>query len=168
MPFCVLALCVTPLCVMPFCVLALCVMSFCVIPLCVMPFCVLAFCVMPLCVLPFSVMPFAVMPFLRDTYMIVSFLVFLRFGVVFFFFTNFDSVYFRLDLTLFTFRLLNFVIDIPSYQEPIMGSCSHLPNLQCNQPWKARENWVLQFHFHVRTLIISRTRLSRSLPRRRF
>ena len=47
--------------------------------------------------------------------MIVAFLVFLRFSVVFFF-TNFDSVYFRFDLTLFTFRLLNFVIDIPSYQ----------------------------------------------------
>ena len=31
-------------------------------------------------------------------------------------FTNFDSVYFRFDLTLFTFRLLNFVIDIPSYK----------------------------------------------------
>ena len=44
--------------------------------------------------------------------MIVAFLVFLPFSVVFFF-TNFDSVYFRLDLTLFAFRLLNFVIDIP-------------------------------------------------------
>ena len=33
--------------------------------------------------------------------MIVAFLIFL---------TNFDSVYFRFDLTLFTFRLLNFVI----------------------------------------------------------
>ena len=63
-----------------------------------MPFCVLPLCVMPLCVLPFSVMPFS------------AFLVFLPF------FTNFDSVYFRFDLpvTLFTFRLLNFVIDIPS------------------------------------------------------
>ena len=42
--------------------------------------------------------------------MIVAFLVFLPF------FTNFDSVYFRFDLpvTLFTFRLLNVVIDIPS------------------------------------------------------
>ena len=35
--------------------------------------------------------------------------------VFFFFFTNFDSVYVRFDLSLFTFRLLNFVIDIPSY-----------------------------------------------------
>ena len=69
-----------------------------------------SFCLLPLCVLPFSVMPF-----LRDTYMIVAFLVFLPFRVVFFFFTNFDSVYFRFDLTLFTFRLLDFVIDIPSY-----------------------------------------------------
>ena len=34
-------------------------------------------------------------------------------------FTNFDSVYFRFDLTLFTFRLLNFVIDIPSYHSPV-------------------------------------------------
>ena len=46
--------------------------------------------------------------------MIVAFLVFLPFTVLFFF-TNFDSVYFRFDLTLFTFRLLDFVIDIPSY-----------------------------------------------------
>ena len=44
--------------------------------------------------------------------MIVAFLVFLSFRVVFFFFTNFDSVYFRFDLSLFTYRLLNFVIDI--------------------------------------------------------
>ena len=48
--------------------------------------------------------------------MIVAFLVFLPFTVVFFF-TNFDSVYFRFDLTLFTFRLLNFVIDLPSYYD---------------------------------------------------
>ena len=48
--------------------------------------------------------------------MIVGFLVFLPFTVGFFF-TNFDSVYFRFDLTLFTFRLLNFVIDIPSYYD---------------------------------------------------
>ena len=67
--------------------MALCVMPFYVLALCVMPLCVLALCVMPICVLPFSVV---------------------------FFFTNFDSVYFRFDLTLFTFRLLNFVIDIPS------------------------------------------------------
>ena len=46
--------------------------------------------------------------------MIVAFLVFLPFNVVLFF-TNFDSVCFRFDLTLLTFRLLNFVIDIPSY-----------------------------------------------------
>ena len=46
--------------------------------------------------------------------MIVAFLVFLPFSVVFF--ANFDSVYFRFDLTLFTLRLLNFVIDILSYQ----------------------------------------------------
>ena len=72
-----------------------------------MPFCVLPLFVMPLCLLPFSVMPF-----LRDTYMIVAFLVFLSFSVVFF--TNFETVYFRFDLTLFTFRLLKFVIDIPS------------------------------------------------------
>ena len=52
--------------------------------------------------------------FLRDTYMIVAFLVFLPFTVVFFF-TNFDTVYFRFHSTLFIFRLLNFVIDIPSY-----------------------------------------------------
>ena len=45
--------------------------------------------------------------------MIVAFLVFLPFSVVFFF-ANFDSVYFRFDLTLFTLRLLNFAIDIPS------------------------------------------------------
>ena len=49
--------------------------------------------------------------FLRDTYMLL-FLVFLPFTVVVFF-TSFDSVYARFDLTLFTLRLLNFVIDIP-------------------------------------------------------
>ena len=60
-------------------------------------------------------------------------------------FTNFDSVYFRFDLTLFNFRLLNFVIEIPSYgrvsrkmnrvsnsrvgaslePEPVLGSWTH-------------------------------------------
>ena len=53
--------------------------------------------------------------------MIVAFLVFLPFSVVFFF-TNFDSVYFRLDLTLFAFRLLNFVIDIPLYTSAKMSA----------------------------------------------
>ena len=50
----------------------------------------------------------------RDTSMIVAFLVFIPFNVVLFF-TNFDWVCFRFDLTLFPFRLLNFVINIPSY-----------------------------------------------------
>ena len=45
--------------------------------------------------------------------MIVVFSVLLLFSVAFLF-TNFDSVYFRFNLTLFTLRLLNFVIDIPS------------------------------------------------------
>ena len=54
--------------------------------------------------------------------MMVAFLAFLPFNVVFFFFTNFDSVYFRFDLTLFTFRLLNFVIDIPSYARLLPGN----------------------------------------------
>ena len=65
---------------------------------------------MPLCVLPFSAMPFSAR-YLYDSgffsisssYRGLSFI-------------NFDSVYFRFDLTLFTFRLLNFVIDIPSYR----------------------------------------------------
>ena len=43
--------------------------------------------------------------------MIVAFFVFLPFSVVSFF-TNFDSLYFRFDLSLFTYRLLNFVIDV--------------------------------------------------------
>ena len=48
--------------------------------------------------------------------MIVVFLVLLPFTMGFlFFFTNFDSVYFRFDLTPSPFRLLNFVIDVPSY-----------------------------------------------------
>ena len=115
--------------VIPFYVLPVCVMPFCVLHLCVMPFSVLALCVMPLCVMPFALCLFACclfacslsawcfLPwclFLRDTYMIVALLVFLPFTVVFF--TNFDSVYFRFDLNLSTFRLLNFVIDIPSYK----------------------------------------------------
>ena len=75
-----------------------------------MPVWVMPFCVMSVCVLPFSAMPFSAR-YLYDggffsissSYRSLSF-------------TNFDSVYFRFDLTLFTFRLLNFVIDIPSYK----------------------------------------------------
>ena len=47
--------------------------------------------------------------------MIVVFWYFFLFPFISSFFTNFDTVYFRFDLTLYTFRLLNFVIDIPSY-----------------------------------------------------
>ena len=69
------------------------------------------------CVLPLRYASLRV-DFKRDAFfcviIIVAFLVFLPFTVVFFF-TNFDSVYVRFDLSLFTFRLLNFVIDIPSY-----------------------------------------------------
>ena len=68
------------------------------------PLCVLPFCVMLLCVLPFSVWYPDDSGFFRIS----------SFYRGFFFFTNFDSVYFRFDFTLFTFRLLNFVIDIPS------------------------------------------------------
>ena len=50
-------------------------------------------------------------------------------------FTNFDSVYFRFDLTLFTFRLLNFVIDTPSYRPP------------ARRPSAPQENQCLLSHF---------------------
>ena len=103
-PFCVMNLCVLPFCVMPLCVLPLCVMPFCVMPFRVFPLCVMPPCVMPLCVLPFSAW------YLYDS----GFFSISSFYRGLFFFTNFDSVYFRFDLTLFTFRLLNFVIDIPS------------------------------------------------------
>ena len=45
-----------------------------------------------------------------DAYMIVAFQYFFLLPWSFFF-TSFDSVCFRIDLILFTFRLLNFVID---------------------------------------------------------
>ena len=64
---------------------------------------------MPLCVLPFSAMPFSVRYLYDGGFFSISSS---YRGLSF---TNFDSVYFRFDLTLFTFRLLNFVIDIPSY-----------------------------------------------------
>ena len=104
LPFCVMRLCVLPFCVLPFFVLPFCVMSLCVMPLCVMPVCVLA-----LCVLPFSAMPFSAWYLYDSGFFSISSS---YRGLSF---TNFDSVYFRFDLTLFTFRLLNFVIDIPSY-----------------------------------------------------
>ena len=69
----------------------------------------LALCVMPLCVSPFSVMPFSAWYLCGSGFFSISSS---YRGLSF---TNFDSVYFRFDLTLFTFRLLNFVIDIPSY-----------------------------------------------------
>ena len=123
MPFCVM-----PLCVLPFCVLALCAMPFCalprcVMPLCVMPFCVLALSVMPLCVLPFSAW------YLYDSGLF-SISSFYR-GL--FFFTNFDLVYFRFDLTLFTFRLLNIVIDIPSYHISAAKICDCVISAWCWQ-----------------------------------
>ena len=65
----------------------------------------------PFCKLPFLQCLFACCLFLCDTQMIVAF-----YRGFFFFFTNLDSVYFRFDLTLFTFRLLNFVIDIAPYK----------------------------------------------------
>ena len=74
-----------------------------------MPVCVMPFCVMPVCVLPFSVMPFSARYLYDSGFFSISSS---YRGLSF---TNFDSVYFRFDLTLFTFRLLNFVIDIPSY-----------------------------------------------------
>ena len=92
-----------PVCVMPFCVMPVCVMPFCVMPVCVLPLCV-----MPLCVLPFSAMPFSARYLYDSGFFSISSS---YRGLSF---TNFDSVYFRFDLTLFTFRLLNFVIDIPS------------------------------------------------------
>ena len=116
MPVCVLPVCVLPLCVMPLCVLPFCVMPFCVLPLCVMPVSVLPLCVMPLCVLPFSAMPFSARLF--SARLIVAFLS-ISSSYRGLSFTTFDSVYFRFDLTLFTFRLLNFVIDIPSYLYPV-------------------------------------------------
>ena len=64
---------------------------------------------MPLCVLPFSAMPFSARYLYDGGFFSISSS---YRGLSF---TNFDSVYFRFDLTLFTFRLLNFVIDIPSY-----------------------------------------------------
>ena len=114
MPFCVLPIYVVPFCVLPFCVMPLCVMPFRVLPLGVMPPCVMPFCVLTLCVIPFWELPFSVMSF--STWYLYdggffSISSFYR-GL---FFTNFDSAYFRIDLTLFSFRLLNFVIDIPSY-----------------------------------------------------
>ena len=66
---------------------------------------------MPLCVLPFSAMPFSGRYLYDGGFLSISSS---YRGLSF---TNFDSVYFRFDLTLFTFRLLNFVIDIPSYQD---------------------------------------------------
>ena len=66
-------------------------------------------CVLPLCVLPFSAMPFSARYLYDSGFFSISSS---YRGLPF---TNFDSVYFRFDLTLFTFRLLNFVIDIPSY-----------------------------------------------------
>ena len=63
--------------------------------------------------------------------MIVAFLVFLPFTVVFFFFTNFDLVYFRFDLTIFTFRLLNIVIDIPSYHTSAAKICDCVISACC-------------------------------------
>ena len=110
MRFCVLPFCVMPLCVLPFCVTPFCVLTLCVLPLCVMPCCVLALCVMPLCVLPFSLMPFSAWYLYDSGFFSIS--SFYR-GL---FFTNFDAVNIRFDLTLFTFRSLNFVTDIPSYE----------------------------------------------------
>ena len=114
MPFCVLPLYVVPFCVLPFCVMPLCVMPYCVLPFCVMPLCVMPFRVLPLCVMPPCVLPFSVMPFSKWYLYDGGFFSISSFyrGL---FFTNFDSAYFRIDLTFFNFRLLNFVIDIPSY-----------------------------------------------------
>ena len=54
--------------------------------------------------------------------MIMAFLVFLPFTMAFFL-TSFDLVYFRFDLTLFTFRLL---IDKPSYFPNYLKACYRL------------------------------------------
>ena len=67
------------------CLFALCFFACC---LCVLPFCVLDLCVLPLCIMPFACWQ--------------------KRGLFF-------KPNFRFDLNLFTFRLLNFVIDIPSY-----------------------------------------------------
>ena len=107
MPFCVMPLCVLPFCVLTLCVTALCVMTFCVLHLCVMPLYV-----MPLCGLPFSVMPFSASYLCDSGFFSISSI---YRGL---FWTNFETVYFRFDLSHFTFRLLNFVIDIPSYHAP--------------------------------------------------
>ena len=99
---------------MLFCVMPLSVMPICLIPVCVMPFCVMPLCVMPLCVLPLCVLPFSAMPF-SAWYLYDSGFFSISSSYCGLSFANFDSVYFRFDLTLFSFRLLNFVIDIPSY-----------------------------------------------------
>ena len=123
MPFCELPFCVMPLCVLPFCVMlflrvasALRLFACCLFAYCLFACWLLAWCLFLLCLFAcwlFACCLLAWCLFLCDTYMIVAFLVFLPFSVIFFF-ANFDSVYFRFDLTLFTLRLLNFVIDIPS------------------------------------------------------
>ena len=104
---------------MPFCVLPFCVMSLCVLPSCGMPLCVwlFAWCLFACWLLRYASLRYA---FLRDTYMIVAFFSISSFyrGL---FFTSFASVYTRFDLTLFTLRLLNVVIDIPSWRHNIGG-----------------------------------------------
>ena len=103
-------------------------MSFCALPLCVMPLCVMPVCVLALCVLPFSAMPFSAwylydsgFSSISSSYRGLSF-------------TNFDSEYFRFDLTLFTFRSLNFGIHIPSYTYLDLG-CYTLNNIPNPGTW---------------------------------
>ena len=53
--------------------------------------------------------------FLHDAFLCYTFCVMTM--IVAFFGGFFDSVYFRFDLTLFSFRLLNFITDILSYSD---------------------------------------------------
>ena len=107
---CLFACCLLRLCLFAYCLSALCLFACCLFALCLFACCLLVWCLLLWCL------------FLAWYLYESGFVVFLPFSVVFFFFTNFDSVCFRLDLTLFTFRLLNFVIDIPLYTSAKMSA----------------------------------------------
>ena len=107
--WCLFALCLFACWLFTWCLFACCLFALCLFACCLLAWCLLLWCL-----------------FLCKTYMIVVFWYFFLFPFISSFFTNFDTVYFRFDLTLYTFRLLNFVIDIPSYFWAILKELSSL------------------------------------------
>ena len=100
----------------------------CLFPCCLFASCLFACCLLALCLFAcwlfawflFACWLFALCLFAWHLYDSCLFKYF--FFLPWSFFTSFDSVYTRFDLTLFTLRLLNFVIDIPSWRHAIGGA----------------------------------------------